>query len=126
VINVSAEVVNNPLNGSVAFVKNSDVYMTSDYLRIVVHFGFKEYDEVVAQLQTEVFGLQEITKLVAPAGELDHLKKALNSLENKLRSLKEFLPRANRRRGLINAGGAALKWLFGSTAMILYTGKKRQ
>jgi hypothetical protein len=75
VIIVRAEVVNNPLNGSVAFVKNRDVYMTSDHWRIVVHFGFKEYDEVVAQLHTEVFGLQEITKLVAPAGELEHLKK---------------------------------------------------
>jgi hypothetical protein len=83
-----------------------------------VHFGFKEYDEVVVQLRTEVFGLQEITKLVAPAGDLEHLKKALNSLESKLRSLKEFLLKANRRRGLISAGGAALKWLFGSATMM--------
>jgi ABC-type cobalamin transport system ATPase subunit len=45
------------------------------------------------------------------------LEKALNSLESKLRSLKEFLPRADRRRGLINIGGAALKWLFGSATM---------
>jgi hypothetical protein len=39
-------------------------------------------------------------------------------LESKLRSLTEFLFRANRRRGLINAGSAALKWLFGSATMM--------
>jgi hypothetical protein len=58
--------------------------------------------------------LQEITKLTDPAGEQQHLKRAVNSLEGKLRSLKEILPRTNCRSGLINSGGAALKWLFGS------------
>jgi hypothetical protein len=113
VIIVGAEVVNKPLDGSVSFVKNNDVYVTSDYWRIVVPFGFVDYEEVVTQLRTETFELQETAKLTAPAGELQHLKKALNCLEGKLRSLKEFLSRADRRRVSINTGGSALKWLFG-------------
>jgi hypothetical protein len=52
VIIVGAEVVNKPLNGSVAFVKKNDVYITSDYWRIVVHFEFREYEEMVMQLRT--------------------------------------------------------------------------
>jgi len=38
----------------------------------------------------------------------------LNSLENKLGGLKEFLPKVDRRRGLINLGGKILKVLFGT------------
>jgi hypothetical protein len=87
---VGAEVVNKSLNGSVAFVKNNDVYITSDYWRTVVHFGFREYEELVIKLRTEILELQEITKLATPAVELQHLKRALNSLERKLRSLKIF------------------------------------
>jgi hypothetical protein len=41
---------------------------------------------------------------------------ALNSLE-KLKNLKEFLPRADRRRGLIDAGGRILKALFGTAVV---------
>jgi hypothetical protein len=37
------------------------------------------------------------------------MEMALDSLENKLKVLKEFLPRADPRRGLINAGGPLLK-----------------
>ena len=47
-------------------------------------------------------------------GELRHLETILASLENKLRDLKEFLPKRDRRRGLINAGGSILKVLFGT------------
>jgi hypothetical protein len=118
VIIVGAEVVNKPLSGSLAFVKDKDIYVTSEYWRIIVNFGFTEYKEVTTQLRTEIFELQDIVKLTAPAGELQHLKKALNSLESKLRSLKEFLPRADRRRGLINTGGSILKVLFGTTTVM--------
>ena len=40
---------------------------------------------------------------------------ALDSLENKLRSLQEILPKADPRRGLFIAGGSLLKIIFGVT-----------
>jgi hypothetical protein len=38
----------------------------------------------------------------------------LDSLESKLGNLKRFLPKADRRRGLINAAGSLLQVLFGT------------
>jgi len=43
--------------------------------------------------------------------------KGLNSLQNKLRDLKAFLPKVGRRRGLINAGISILKVLFGTATV---------
>ena len=40
---VGAEVINTPLNGSVSFVKDKDVYVTSDYWRIVIILDFTAY-----------------------------------------------------------------------------------
>lgn len=47
------------------------------------------------------------------------METTLNSLENKLRDLKTFLPKVDRRRGLINSGRSVLKVLFG-TATVRY------
>ena len=110
---IGAEIVNKPLNGSVAFVKDKDVYITNDYWRIVVNFDFTQYEDVITQLRTDVLEFQETVKHTAIVGELQQVKLTLNSLEGKLRNLIEFLPKAERRRGLINAGGAVLKAVFG-------------
>jgi hypothetical protein len=46
------------------------------------------------------------------------VRTALNSLENKLGDLKQFLPKVEQRRGLINAGGSVLKALFGTATVM--------
>ena len=130
------EVINTPLNGSVAFLKNKDIFVTSDYWKIMVNFEFAAYEDAITMLRdsmSELKGIasrnayedmmtilhanvserEEGVKHLVPVGELRQLKTVLDSLETKLRSLQEFLPRADPRRGLFNAGGSVLKVLFG-------------
>jgi len=46
------------------------------------------------------------------------METTLNSMENKLRDLNEFLPMMDQRRVLINTGGSILKVLFGNTTVM--------
>jgi hypothetical protein len=55
-----------------------------------------------------------VARQIVPVGELLHIQLALDSLENRLRDLKEFFFLLERRRGLLNAGGSILKILFGT------------
>jgi hypothetical protein len=125
-------VENVPLNGSVAFLKDTEVYITRDYWRIVVNFDFTVCEDAIAMLRSEMWerekiaqrssyektmamlrngttGQEDITKRTAPLAEVQRVKMVLNSLESKLGDLKEFLPRIARRSGLINVGGQILK-----------------
>ena len=108
------EVINTPLNGSVAFLKNKDIFVTSDYWKILVNFEFAAYEEAITMLRdsmSELKGIanrnayedmtilhanvsesEEDVKHLDPVGELRQLKTVLDSLETKLRSLQEFYP----------------------------------
>ena len=57
---IEAEIVNTPLNGSVAFMNDTDVYVTSDFWRLVIHFGFTAFEEAIATLRLGVSAIQEI------------------------------------------------------------------
>jgi predicted amino acid-binding ACT domain protein len=46
------------------------------------------------------------------------MQSALTSLENKLAGLKGFLPKADKRGGLIDVGGTILKTLFGVATVV--------
>jgi enhancing lycopene biosynthesis protein 2 len=46
------------------------------------------------------------------------VKSALSTLENKLAGLKEYLPKADKCRGLIDVGGTILKTLFGVATIV--------
>jgi hypothetical protein len=121
----------------VAFLKDKNFYITSDYWIIVVNFDFTVYEDAFAMLTSDVLemekiaqpssyeenmamlrkrttGQEDITKRTAPVAEVQRVEMVLNTLESKLRVLKEFLPRVDRRRGLINVGGQILKALFGT------------
>jgi hypothetical protein len=63
VIIARAEVVNKPLNGSLAFVTSNDVYIKVTIGKIVVHFGFMEYEEVVTQLRIEYWNSKKFLNL---------------------------------------------------------------
>ena len=45
------------------------------------------------------------------------MQTAVNSLESKLINLKRFLPKPERRRGLLNVGGSILKLIFGTATV---------
>jgi len=122
---VGAEVTNTPLNHSVVFVKEKDMFLTSDYWRIVVNFNLTAYEDAPSTLLFVSNGgnyylsqMEDITKRTFPIGELRHVESALSSLESKLAGLKEFLPKVDERRGLIDAGGSILKALFGVATVV--------
>jgi len=102
----------------VVFVKHKDVVLTSDYWRIVVNFDLSPYEDATIILREDLFRVKEIGKRSTQIGELRQLETILASLENKLRDLKEFLPKVDRGRGLINAGGSILKVLFGTATVM--------
>jgi hypothetical protein len=115
---IGAEVTNTSLKHSVVFVKDKDIILTSDYWQIIVNFDLSAYEDATTILRGDLSRMEETAKCTTPIGELRHVKTALTSLENKLGDLKEFLPKVDRRRGLINAGGSILKVLFGTTMVM--------
>jgi len=101
----------------VVFVTHKDVVLTSDYWRIVVNFDLSAYEDATIILREVLFRVKEIAKRSTQIGELRQLETTLASVENNLGDLlKEFLPKVDRRRGLINAGGSILKVLFGTAS----------
>ena len=52
------EVINTPLNGSVAFFKSKDIYVTSDYLKIMMNFEFSAYEDAITMLRDSMSGLK--------------------------------------------------------------------
>jgi hypothetical protein len=94
-------VVNRPLNGSVAFVKAGDVYVSSDHLNIVVNFDLVVYEEVITLLREDIKEMQENFEHATPLVELHQVEMQLNLLEAKLINLKEYLLKAEIMRGLI-------------------------
>jgi hypothetical protein len=113
-----AEVTNTPLNHSVLFVRDKDVILTSDYWRVVVNFDLTEFEEAITKLHEDLTRVKELARRTKPIGELRQVDLALSSFEDKLANLKRYSPRANRRRGLINAGGSILKALFGTATVL--------
>jgi hypothetical protein len=111
---IGAEVINTPLNNSAVFVKDKNVILTSDYWRIIVNFDLSSYEDAITILREHLSRVNEIANRSAPIGELQQVETTLNSLENKLGGLKEFLPKARRKRGLINLVGKVSKVLFGT------------
>jgi hypothetical protein len=110
---VGAEVINSPLNHSVLFVKEKNMILTSDYWRKIVNFDLMPYEDVITTLREDLRELKKTTKRSLPIGELRDVETALIAVENKLADLKEYLPKADKRRGFLDIGGTLLKTLFG-------------
>jgi hypothetical protein len=102
---VGAEVINTPFNHSVVFVKDKNVILTSDYWRIVVNFDLTAYQDATSILRQDLSPIEDTDKRTVPIGELRYVRTTLDSLEKKLGDLREFLPKVDRRSGLLNAGG---------------------
>jgi hypothetical protein len=96
---IGSEVVNRPLNGSVTFVKQGDIYISSDHWKIVVNFDLAVYDELITLLREDIKDLQENFENTTPLVELHQVEVQLNLLETKLVNLKEYLLKAEIRRG---------------------------
>ena len=109
-----AGIINTPLNHSVIFIKEADITLTSDYWKVVLNFRLAPYEEAIEILRTDLAAVVELAHPTPLIEELHQVQTAVNSLESKLISLKQFLLKAERKIGWINAGGSFLKVLFGT------------
>jgi hypothetical protein len=109
---VGAAVINCRLNHRLLFVKE-DMILTSDYWRLIVNFDLMPCEDVSTTLREDLRELKEVTKRSLLIGELRYVETALIAVENKLADLKEYLPKADKRSGLLDVGGRLLKTLFG-------------
>jgi hypothetical protein len=94
-------------------VKEKDLILTSDYWKIIVNFDLMPYEDVITTLREDLRELKEVSKQYLPIGELRYVETALIVVENKLADLKEYLPKADKRRGFLHIRGTHLKTLFG-------------
>jgi len=56
-------------------------------------------------------------KDITPVADLKQVEVSLNTLESRLSSNQQLLPRPDRRRGILNLGGTVLKALFQTVSM---------
>lgn len=102
------------MNHSTVFFKTQDVILTNDIWRIVLDLDLKPYEEIIATLKEDLFLVQNQTLEFTFVNELRQVDILLTTLEAKLNYLKQFLPKLDPRRGLVNLGGVILKTLFGA------------
>jgi hypothetical protein len=65
---LEAKVVNKPINGSVAFVNDGDVYISSVIWKTIVNFDLAGYEAVITSLLEYKKASQEITERATPGG----------------------------------------------------------
>jgi hypothetical protein len=90
--------------------------MTSSYWKVIVNFNLTTYEDAIAVLRSELAEVED-AGLTLQIEELHRLQKVIDSLDDKLTNVKQFLPKPERKRGLINMGGSLLKVLFGTATV---------
>ena len=109
-----AEIINTPINNSVIFIKKADIVLTNDNWKVVVHFKLTPFERAIEILLADMEDVEVVTHRTSLIDEVLQAQTAVNSLESKLINLKRFLPKPERRRGLLNVGGSILKLIFGT------------
>jgi hypothetical protein len=112
-----ANVINTPIKQSVIFIKEADVAFTNDYWKVVVNVKLTSYERAIEILRADLAAATEVAHPTPLIDEVHQVQTAVNLLDSSLTKLRRFLPRANRRRGLVNAGGSFLKIFFGTATM---------
>ena len=116
-LSLVAGVIVHPLNHSTVFLKTKDVILTNDIWRSVLDLDLRPYEEIIATLREDLFLVQNQTLEFTFVKELRQVDILLTTLEAKLNYLKQFLPKLDPRRGLVNLGGVILKTLFGTATV---------
>jgi hypothetical protein len=115
---IYAEIVVSPINHPVAFIHESDAVFTDDRWNAIVKFDLTQHDDAMATLEENLHTEKTMAEQTTSIGELRQVEIVVHSIAEKLASIRHFLPRNSRKRGLFNVGGSMLKSLF-FTATIL-------
>jgi hypothetical protein len=96
------------------FLKETDILLTDDSWRIAIEIDLNPYEEAISTIRTDFLAVEQSRKDFTFTSELQSIETLLTSLESKLHSFKQILPKRDPRRGLLNLGGTSLKALFGT------------
>ena len=114
---VLAELSIQPLNRSVVFLIEKDIFLTNDAWLIAIYVDMSAYEEAVAIINADMILLEGHSKELTSNSELNQITTLLNTLEVRIYNFQQLLPRLDRRRGLINFGGTVPKTLFGTVTI---------
>ena len=87
------------------FIKKADIVLTNDHWKVVVNFKFTPFEGAIEILRADMEVVEKVTHRTSLFDEALRVKTAASSLESTLINLKRFLPKPERRRGLLNVGG---------------------
>jgi hypothetical protein len=106
-----------PLNHSVLFLKEADIVLTNGDWRVAIDFDLSTYREVILTTGTDLHTVENQRQEFTSVSKLKQIGVLLQTLDSKLLKFRKFLPRLDRRRGLLNLGGTVLKTLFGTATI---------
>jgi len=99
------------------FLKEKDIFLANDVWRIVIDVDMSAYEDAVATVKADIISFEGQRKEFTSNSELNQITTLLNTLEVRLYNFQQFLPKLDRRRGLLNLGGTVLKTLFGTATV---------
>ena len=105
-----------PLNHTAIFLKETDIVLTSDTWRIVLPVNLSRYTDAISIIRSDLL-VEQQKRDFTPIYELKQIESLLEILESKLSDFCQILPRMDKRRGLVDFGGNALKFLFGTATL---------
>jgi hypothetical protein len=112
-----AEVSNTAINQSVIFVKEAAVALTNDYWKVAVNFTLTPYEKAIEIVKADLATVKDLAHPTPLIEEVHQIQTVVNTLESTMTNLKRYLPKADRKRGLLNVGGSFLKVLFGTATV---------
>jgi hypothetical protein len=98
------------------FLKETDVFLTDSWC-IAIEIDLNPYEEALSTIRSDLLAVEQRRKDFTFTSELQSIETLLTSLESKLHSFKQILPKLDPRRGLLNTGGTVLKALFGTAVV---------
>jgi len=89
---IVAEIHIEPLNHSVAFLKERDIILSSNTWRVALYLHINSYEETISAIRSDVQMIEEHRKEFAPVCELKQIDALLDTLELKLHYFQQICP----------------------------------
>ena len=75
------------------------------------------YEEVISTIKEDLLIVEGQKREFTSISEIKQIATLLKTLETRLHNFRQVLPKLDRRRGLVDFGGAVLKTLFGTATV---------